>query len=216
MILSQRRIDRWRKDQKRIAKDVIWSDAFDYPPKLIAGLDVAYKENRAFGAAAVLDYETLKAVEVQTARATVKVPYVASFFAFREVKPLVRVIKKLKKKADIYLVNAHGVAHPMRCGCASHLGVLLGIPTIGVASTPICGTVSESGNMGIRYLSDQGEIIGAVLHTKPTARPICVSTGHRVGLDSAIEIITRTVRENRMPEPLRIAHIHATMAKRNM
>ena len=206
MILSQRRIDRWRRVQKKIARKVIWHDSFDCPPKLIAGLDVAYQQNTAFSAAAVLDYETLELTESQVARSVVDVPYVASFFAFREVKPLVKVIKKLKKRANIYLVNAHGVAHPERCGCASHLGVVLDIPTIGVADKTICGTLSEFENGSVRYLMDEGEIVGASLHTKPTARPVCVSIGHRVCLDSAIKIVMRSIRENRMPEPLRVAH----------
>jgi deoxyribonuclease V len=206
MILSQRRIDRWRTDQRKLAKRVIWRDSFNCPPKWIAGLDVAYQEDRAFSAAAVLDYETLELAEVQIARSVVRVPYIPSFFAFREVKPLIKAVRKLKKRADIYLVNAHGVAHPERCGCASHLGVVLDVPTIGVASTAICGTVSRSENKEVRCLRDKGEVVGAVLQTKPTTRPICVSIGHRVSLESAIGIVMRSVRENRMPEPLRIAH----------
>jgi deoxyribonuclease V len=206
MILSQRRIDLWKAVQRKLAKRVIWHDSFDRPPKLIAGLDVAYQEDNAFASVAVLDYETLEIAESQVARSIVKVPYAASFFAFREVKPLTKVIRKLKKRADIYLINAHGVAHPERCGCASHLGVELDIPTIGVANRAICGALSGSENGKLRYLRDQGEILGASIYASPAANPIFVSIGHRVSLESAIEIVLRSSRGNRMPEPLNIAH----------
>ena len=181
-------------------------DSFNYPPKLIAGLDAAYQEDIAFSAVAVLDYDTFELVEAQIARSVVNVPYIPCFFGFREVKPLIKVISKLKKKADIYIVNAHGVAHPERCGCASHLGVALDIPTIGVANSAICGILTESEKGKVRYLRDKGDVVGAALYTKPAASPVYVSIGHRVCLESAINIVMRSNRENRMPEPLRVAH----------
>jgi deoxyribonuclease V len=119
---------------------------------------------------------------------------------------LVRVIRKLKERVDVILVNAHGVAHPEKCGCASHLGVTLDIPTIGVAGKVLCGTVSESDYGKIKYLKEGVEVIGAQLITQVGSKPIYVSVGHKVGLISAIEIVRRTVKENRMPEPLRLAH----------
>jgi deoxyribonuclease V len=214
VIPSQHRIDGWRTVQRELAKKVIRRDSFTSPPKLVAGVDVAYREDRAFSAAAVLNYETLQLVEAQVAISIVKVPYVASFFAFREVEPLIKVIRMLKKRADIFLVNAHGVAHPERCGSASHLGVVLDIPTIGVASRALCGKVSESEDGEIRYLRDRDEVIGAALYVNPRMRPVYVSIGHKVSFESAIEIVLRTVRENRMPEPLRIAHSLSNEARK--
>jgi deoxyribonuclease V len=214
VIPSQYRIDGWRTVQRKLTKKVIRRDSFCSPPKLIAGVDVAYHEDRAFSAAAVLNYETLQLVEAQVAISVVKVPYVASFFAFREVEPLIKVIRMLKERVDIFLVNAHGIAHPERCGVASHLGVVLDIPTIGVASRALCGKVSESEHGEIRYLRDRDEVIGAVLYVNPRTRPVYVSIGHKVSLESAIEIVLRTVRENRMPEPLRIAHSLSNEAKK--
>jgi deoxyribonuclease V len=154
----------------------------------------------------VLNYETLEVVESATAKSTVENPYIPSFLAFRELKPLTKAIRLLKMKPDVFLVNAHGIAHPERCGCASHLGVALDVPTIGVARTALIGEVSNLDDRGIGYLKDGEEVIGAAIVSKSRYKPIFVSVGHKVSLNSAIEIVRKTTRENRFPEPLRLAH----------
>jgi deoxyribonuclease V len=205
-ILNQQVISHWEAIQKRLARKVIQKDSFEYPPKLVAGVDVAYQGNEAFSAAVVLDNKTLRLVEKQVDQSIVSVPYVPSYLAFREVPLLTNVIQKLKQKADVFLVNAHGVAHPLRCGCASHLGVVLDIPTIGVAKRVLSGKISESEQGEIRYLRDGNEVIGATLMTRGGSSPIFVSVGHKVGLTSAIGIVQGTLKEARLPEPLEQAH----------
>jgi deoxyribonuclease V len=202
----QSKIRSWLSIQRTLAKKVVHEDCFVKPPKYVAGVDVAYHMNRAFSAVAVLSYETFELVESATARSIVEIPYVPSFLAFRELKPMIDVLKRLRTKPDVFLVDAHGIAHPERCGCASHFGVVLDVPTIGVAKSVLIGEVSEFDDKGIGYLKDGEEIIGASIMSKVGCKPILVSIGHKVTLNSAIEIVSKMTRDNRIPEPLRIAH----------
>jgi deoxyribonuclease V len=204
----------WRVIQRELSKKVIKQDCFSKPPKLIAGVDTAYSGHEAFGAVVSLNFETLELVETKTVRCAVTVPYIPSFLFFREAKPMMKAIAKLSKMADVYLVNSHGIAHPERCGCASQLGLALDIATIGVAGQVLCGKVSEFENGRTKYLKDGKEIIGAVLHTGAVSKPVYVSVGHKVSLESAIEIVQRTTNEYRMPEPLRLAHLASNETKR--
>jgi deoxyribonuclease V len=211
-ILSHQKTAGWRIIQRNLAKKVIREDSFNMPPRLVAGVDVAYTKDKAYAAAVVLDYETLELVEERASKSTVKIPYIPSFLAFRELKPLIRVIKKLREKPEIFLVNAHGIAHPEKCGCASHLGVTLDIPTIGIAKQALYGDIVDSENQDIKYLKD-GEVIGAALVTEISRKPIYISIGHRISLESAIGIVRKTTRIQ-MPEPLRLAHELSNETKR--
>jgi deoxyribonuclease V len=213
-ILNKRDTIRWQAIQKEIANRVNKQDSFTQPLRLIAGVDTAYSGDEAFSAVVVLDYETLELAEIKTARCTVKIPYIPSFLFFREVEPMTKAIAKLNKPADVLLVNAHGIAHPERCGCASHLGIILDIPTIGVANKVLCGKVSDSVNGKPRYLKDGEEIIGVALTSDEWRRPIYVSIGHKVSLDSAIRIVEKTTKRSRMPEPLRLAHVASNEVRR--
>lgn len=213
-VLTQYDTTKWRAIQRELAKKVIKRDYLSKPPKLIAGVDTAYSGDEAFSAVVVLDYQTLQPVETKTVRCTVKVPYIPTFLFFREVEPMTKAIAKSSKAVDVFLVNAHGVAHPERCGCASHLGVSLDIPTIGVTSEVLCGEISDSGNGKTKYLKSGEEIIGSVLLSKAGFKPIFVSVGHKVSLESAIQIVQKTTRGSRMPEPLRLAHLASNEAKK--
>ena len=126
-------IEKARELQRKIAKKIIHYDVFSTPTKTVAGLDVSYKNKKAYAVAVILDYKDLKLQESKTVSMDIKFPYIPTLLSFREVKPLSAVIKKLEIKPDVYLVDAQGIAHPYFCGCASHLGVVLDIPTIGVA-----------------------------------------------------------------------------------
>nr|MDO8098055.1 endonuclease V [Candidatus Njordarchaeota archaeon] len=211
--MSQYDTSKWRAIQRELATKVIEKDCFNKPPKLIAGLDTAYSGDEAFSAIVVLDYETLETLETKTAQCTVEVPYIPTFLSFREAEPITKAIGKLSKATDVFLVHAHGVAHPQRCGFASHLGVTLDIPVIGVANELLYGKISDSGSGETRYLKDAEEIIGAALLSGAGFKPIYVSVGHKVSLESAIEIVKKTTKGSRLPEPLRLAHVASNEAK---
>ena len=186
---------------------VIFEDRL--PPKIrtVAGVDVSYVGDLAVGAAVVLDYESLQLLEAQTATCQVKMPYIPTLLSFREIPPAIAAIRKLKVEPDVFLVDAQGWAHPFRCGFASHLGLALGKPTIGAAKSRLIGEPVEID--GETFLMDKGEIIGAVVTAKQGSKPIYVSVGHLVSLETAVEIVKHCMK-SRIPEPTLQAHRLAT------
>jgi deoxyribonuclease V len=124
--------------------------------------------------------------------------------SFREIPPAVACIRRLKLQPDVFLADGQGVAHPYRCGFASHLGLALGKPTIGVAKSRLIGKPTEVGEKV--FLVENGQIIGSVITTKESAKPVYVSVGHLISLRTAIKIVKHCVRNNRIPEPLLLAH----------
>ena len=105
--------------------------------KAVAGVDVSYADGIGVGAVTVLEYESLKPLETQVAARQVKMPYIPTLLSFREIPPAMAAINRLKLKPDVFLVDAQGIAHPYRCGFASHLGLAIGKPTIGAAKKQI-------------------------------------------------------------------------------
>jgi deoxyribonuclease V len=134
-------------------------------------------------------------------------PYIPTLLSFRELPPALAAINKLKLQSDVFFVDAQGIAHPYRCGFASHLGLAIGKPTIGAAKSRLIGTPVERD--GETFLVDKGEIIGAVVTTKQGAKPIYGSIGHMVSLETAVKIVKHCAI-SRIPEPLLQAHKLAT------
>jgi len=190
-----------------LSKKIILEDRLPQKIRTIAGVDVSYVGNLGIGAVTVLDYESLGLLETQVATCQVKMPYIPTLLSFREIPPAISAIKKLKIQPDVFLVDAQGLAHPYRCGFASHLGLVIGKPSIGAAKSRLIGTPVEMG--GETFLVDKGEIIGAVVTTKQGVKPIYVSIGHMVSLETAIKIVKHCAR-SRIPEPLLQAHNLAT------
>ncbi|MGC8999307.1 MAG: endonuclease V [Candidatus Bathyarchaeia archaeon] len=206
-------IEKAHKAQLQLAKRIIFEDRLPKEIRYVAGVDAAYAGDSAIGAAAVLDFNNLEIVEVQTATRKVTFPYVPTLLSFRELPPTLSCIRKLKIQPDVFLVDGHGFAHPYRCGFASHLGVVLGKPTIGVAKSRLIGEVEPFSGRDFAYLRHEGEIVGAALKIS-SRKVVYVSVGHMVSLETAIKIVKHCARYSGVPEPLRIAHEMAT-AERN-
>jgi deoxyribonuclease V len=204
-------ISKAHEAQRRLCKRVVQEDILPMKIHLVAGVDVAYFSDRAIGAVAVLHYESLKLVESQTAVVHVKFPYIPTLLSFREMPPAIAAIKRLKSEPDVFLVDAHGLAHPFGCGFASHLGLAIGKPTIGVAKSRLVGEPREID--GKMFLVHEGKVVGLVLTTKRGAKPVYVSVGHFVSLSTAVEIVEHCVRGSRIPEPLLTAHRTASETK---
>ena len=190
-----------------LSKKLILEDKLPQKIRTVGGVDVHYAGNMGIGATTVVDYEPLELLETQVATCEVKMPYIPTLLSFRELPPAVATVKKLKLKPDVFLVDAQGLAHPFRCGFASHLGLALGKPTVGAAKSKLIGTEVEKDSRTL--LVDRGEVIGEAVTTKPGAKPIYVSIGHMVSLETAVEIV-RHCAKTRIPEPLRQAHNLAT------
>ena len=182
----------------------------------IAGVDAGYRGegNLSCAAAVLLSYPDLDPIDNAVAFRNTSYPYVPGLLAFRELPALIDAFEKLEGKPDLILCDGHGKAHPRRFGIACHLGVLLDIPTIGAGKSRLTGTHSpvQDQRGASEYLWDGEEIIGAVVRTRTGVNPIYVSIGHRISLNTAVQIVLDCCPRYRIPEPLREAH---RLASRN-
>ena len=205
-----------RAMQRCLAGQVIREDRLPEKIRFVAGVDVAYVGEISIGAATVLDYDSLAPVESQVAHVETQFPYIPTLLSFREISPTFAALKKLKTQPDVFLVDGQGIAHPYRLGFASHLGLLIDKPTVGVAKSILCGKAENMTDKGWANLIDNGEIVGAAVMTRAGRKPVYVSVGHKVSLERAIEIVTNCIRTRRIPEPILTAHKIANEEKRNM
>jgi deoxyribonuclease V len=176
----------------------------------IAGVDVSVDRvrGRATGAVVVLSCPELAPLEVSVVDAPLTFPYVPGLLSFRETPVLREAFRAIEGPVDLLLVDGQGYAHPRRFGIACHLGLLLDVPTIGVAKSRLIGThdepAAEAGSR--RDLLDGGEVIGGVVRTRSGVRPLYISAGHRISLREAEAWTVRCCRGYRLPEPTRVAH----------
>lgn len=199
-----------RTEQQQRAADVVRQDDFEVlPPRLIAGADVGFEQGGEVTRAAlvILEYPSLQLVEHQIARISTTIPYIPGFLSFREVPALVAAWQQLQHQPDLLFVDGHGISHPRRLGVAAHFGLLVDVPTIGVAKRRLCGqfdTLDEA--PGSRQpLLDKGEQLGWVWRSKARCNPLFISTGHRVSTDSALQWVENCMAGYRLPEPTRWA-----------
>jgi deoxyribonuclease V len=194
--------------QKRLASDVVREDRLG-PVHRVAGVDVGYgkRGGDARAAVVVLELADLTVLESTTATRAVAFPYVPGLLSFREAPVAIEALGKLRVRPDLLLCDGQGIAHPRRLGIASHLGLLLDIPSVGVAKSRLFGTHEDPGPRRGDWvpLMDKGEVIGAVLRTRPGTKPVYVSIGHRVGLDTAVAFVMRCTTRFRLPETTRTA-----------
>ncbi len=189
----------------------------DEDVRMVGGVDVSYLKGveKMFAAVCVFKFPEMELVECKTGSSKVTFPYVPGYLAFREAPAILAVINKIKSKPDLILVDGHGVAHPRGIGIASHLGVLLNIPTIGVAKSLLVGEYAEpSCEVGASspIVYDQKEV-GAALRTRKGVKVVFVSPGHGVDLDSAVRLTLACCLGYRLPEPVRRAHRLANEAR---
>src|SRR3989304_6319353 len=168
--ISKFSVSKAHKAQTYLAKKIISEDRLPEKINLVAGVDVAYAGELAIGAVAVLDYESLEFLDLQTATCRVKFPYIPTLLSFREIPPAVACIRRLKQQPDVFLADGQGVAHPYRCGFASHLGLAIGKPTIGVAKSRLIGKPTEIGRDV--FLVENDQIIGSVVTKKEIYRKL--------------------------------------------
>ncbi len=203
---------RAKEIQLSLAKRVVTENGV-IDPRLVAGIDISSPDANgvARGAVVVLSYPELSIVEIKIAQGKIIMPYIPGLLSFRESPLILDACEKLSNIPDLVLIDGQGIAHPRRLGLASHVGLFLGLPTIGCAKSILCGQhpplAEEVGSHA--ELLDNGEIIGAALRTKSRVRPIYVSVGHKIGLASALQWVINCCRGYRLPEPTRLAHLAA-------
>lgn len=175
----------------------------------IAGIDVGYDNARGLARASIVTMSMgdLKPVEQIQKFTPVDFPYIPGLLSFREVPAILAAIGELQSIPDLLMVDGHGIAHPRRMGIAAHLGVILDMPSIGVAKSRLTGRYDMPGlEKGDRSPLMAGkERIGTVLRSRDNVKPLFVSPGHRVGMETAVEITMRCLTRYRLPEPTRLA-----------
>jgi deoxyribonuclease V len=178
------------------------------PLRVVGGVDVSVRGDVARAAAVRFSYPDLHPLEAATAEMPVTFPYVPGLLTFREGPAVLNAMARLEGQADVWLFDAHGLAHPRRMGLATHIGILLDCPAIGCAKSRLWGQHGEvpAEEGGWVALEDGEEVIGAVVRTRAGVRPIYVSVGHRMTLERAIEIALGCCTRYRLPEPVRWAH----------
>lgn len=196
--------------QTELAKQVIREDVTGNPDN-IAGVDVSFsKDDRAVAAAVIVDLKSMEIVEKVTREVVLSFPYIPGFLGFREAEVMVKVLKELKTGFDVIMVNGHGILHPRGFGLASHVGLLMDIPTIGLAKRLIAGNYIKKDTSSfnrskspVQMVVREKEIIGAYMNR------YYVSIGHKITLKTALELV-KTASIYKTPEPIRQAHILAT------
>lgn len=189
--------------------------------RVVAGVDNGYSGRgigaTAYAAVVVLSLPELEVIETQVATAPVTFPYVPGLLSFREAPAMLAAFRQVQSEPDVVLFDAQGYAHPRRMGAASHLGLFIDRPSVGCAKSRLTGRFDEPGDsVGNRSpLIDGEEVIGTVLRTRPGHKPLFVSPGHRISIESAAEIALACCRDNRfIPEPTRLADQLVREAKR--
>ncbi|AFZ04299.1 deoxyribonuclease V [Calothrix sp. PCC 6303] len=195
--------------QQNLRNLVINQDQFIEPIQYVAGVDMGFTEDGKVSraAVAVLSFPDLQLVETSIAYRPTEFPYIPGFLSFREIPALLDALQKIKTTPDMILCDGQGTAHPRRFGIACHLGLLVDIPTIGVAKSWFIGQHDALADTKGSWqpLTDKGETIGAVLRTRSGVKPVYVSPGHRISLATAIEYTLNCTTKYRLPETTRIA-----------
>jgi deoxyribonuclease V len=183
----------------------------------IAGLDCSYARgaHEGYAVVMVMDWPQLDEIEVGWAVGAISFPYIPGLLTFREAPLLLQAWEKLRHHPDLIFVDGQGIAHPRSMGLAAHLGVLLDIPSIGCAKTPLVGGAPfvENTKGNSAPLLHQGKKVGAALRTRTGVKPLYCSPGHRIDLTNTLQWVLSACRGYRIPEPLRRAHIRANQLR---
>ncbi len=186
-------------------------------PRLIAGADVAIlkRSNELLAGIVIWDLQDTKVIEQVVVRSPAAFPYVPGLLSFREAPAVLEAFSRLTHTPDIAMFDGQGIAHPRRLGLASHLGIVLDIPSVGCAKSRLIGDYEEPDKERGHWsdLTDHDELIGAVLRTRTSVKPLYISVGHRADLPSAIDLVLRCAIKYRLPEPTRLAHQLVTAEK---
>jgi deoxyribonuclease V len=176
--------------------------------RTVAGVDISTAGQRAHAAIVVLSFPDLQPLEAAQSDLPLTYPYVPGLLSFREGPSILAAVEQLQIEPDLFFFDGQGLAHPRRLGIATHMGLILDKPSIGCAKSRLCGEHGQVGPQVGDYceLVDQGEVIGVVLRTRAQVKPVFISMGHKVDLQTAIAYTLRCGGGYRVPEPTRWAH----------
>lgn len=207
--------------QKELRGKIVLENSFrPEDVHLVAGCDMAIDTKRNEGYAGVIVYQwpELIIVEQQSAVVPLALPYIPGLLSFREIPVLTAAIEKLKSEPDLFFFDGHGIAHPRGMGIASHLGLVLDKPTIGCAKSKLYGIYEEpelERESQSPLYSEDKRVIGTVLRTKQSCRPVFISPGHKIDLATSLVFVLHCLDGFRIPKPTREADAYAGALRRN-
>jgi deoxyribonuclease V len=210
------------KEAKKIQEDlrgqIELQDSFN-EIKLVAGADVAFdkSKNESYGGVITYSFPELKEIERKGVKKEITFPYIPGLLSFREAPVLLEAFALLKTEPDVIMFDGQGLAHFRRMGIATHMGILLGKTTIGCAKSRLIGRFEEPGEDAGCYspLMDDGQEVGVVLRTKRRVKPIFVSQGNKISLNTCVDILLKCVDGYRIPKPTREADCYVALIKKN-
>lgn len=204
--------------QKQLAFEVVAEDKFDAPVKTVAGIDLGYdaKNDTSRAVVVVLSFPELELLETAEALLPIQFPYVPGLLSFRETPVAIKVLEKLTLTPDLILCDGQGLAHPRRFGIACHIGLIADVPTIGAAKSVLVGSFENLGEIrgSVAPLIHRNEQVGVALLTKDKVQPLYISVGHKIGLETATEIVLQCAPKYRLPETTRLADKLASYRKK--
>ena len=170
----------------------------------VAGADAAYDRDTIYAAVVVMKFPGLEVIEKTYAMHEIPFPYIPGLLSFREGPAIMDAFNNLSDVPDLLLINGHGYAHPKRFGIACHIGLLLDIPSIGIAQHLLIGNAALPGPArgSAEPVLDHGEIIGMAVRTLPGAKPVFISAGYKVDLAQAVDLALKMTTLHRLTEPL--------------
>lgn len=206
---SRLNLSELRARQSALAKRIIGNDEIPATIQLIAGADVAFPDNGETTRAAIvlLEYPSLRVVAQTVHQQPTEFPYIPGFLSFREVPSLLIALQQLQRLPDVIFCDGQGIAHPRGFGLACHMGVETGLPCIGVAKSRLIGKhqIPADDRGSITPLTHHGQHIGNVVRSRDRVKPLFVSIGHKISLNTATRLVLECGRGLRLPEPTRLA-----------
>lgn len=215
--VTREQIERLRKSQEQLAAQVV-ERPLAMPPRVIAAADLHLADHRGAASAVAFSYPALELVSQRVVTQDITFPYIPGLLSFREAPICLAALGSLDRRPNLVLVDGQGRAHPRRAGLACHVGVELGIPTIGVAKSILVGRHGRLGDErgSTAPLVVDEEIVGMAVRTRSGVTPVYVSVGNLITLAEAVEWVLRTTTRYRLPEPSRRAHQLASSAVREL
>ncbi len=206
------RISHLLKVQRKVASRVDLEDS--YSTEFVAGVDQAFVDNRIISGAVVLG-PSLEVIGHASFTMPAAFPYIPGLLSFREGPVAIRAVKKLTPRPTLLFVDGCGINHPRMAGMASFIGIVLDLPTIGITKNVLCGDGELPEEAGMATpLFYNGKQVGHILKSKDGCRPIVIAPGHRVSMQSSLELVCKYLFNSKLPEPCRLAHQYANQVKR--
>jgi len=183
----------------------------------ISAADQAFLDNRIISGILIMDFSSLEITERAFSIEPISFPYIPTFLSFREGPAIVKAFEKLKTRPDLLLIDGAGINHPRSAGLATHIGVALDVPTIGITKKILCGEGEQPSDVGeASPLVYRNKRVGWLLKSTKKSKPIVVAPGHRISLESSLSIVKACLRDHKLPEPSRLVHEYANACKKEL